>query len=189
MLLRFFSIWGYGSEVIRLVFDNRRAEIAGQIFIYIVAIVVVGFIIVYGYSAIRSFKEKGEQVEFITLKSDIQAAIKSIASDYGSVKRPDISIPGKYTKVCFMDKSKKGQAGTEAICNSAQPDYYEPLVCEGWKLGRDSVFLVPDGSESFDAGSFAIEQNKGYLCIDVVNSRIKLQVTGLGDRAEIAEYG
>ena len=36
----------------------KRAQVASQIFVYIIAIVVVGLIVVYGYSAIKGFTQK-----------------------------------------------------------------------------------------------------------------------------------
>ncbi|MFC1742273.1 hypothetical protein ACFL3V_07095 [Nanoarchaeota archaeon] len=169
----------------------RKAQIASQIFIYIIAVVVVGLIIAYGYSAIKSFSEKGEQVEYITLKSNIENAVKSLTSDYGSVKRPDIGISGKYDAVCFVNKDRgREKANTSALCQEFddQKEYFQPVACEGWKLERDNVFLIPDGSESFYAGEMVIAKNEDFLCIDVINNRINLQLKGLGDKVEVSNY-
>jgi hypothetical protein len=170
---------------------GRKAQTAEQIFVYIIAIVVVGLIVVYGYSAIKSFSKRGEEVEYITLKTSIENAVKGIVSDYGSIKRPDIAMPGKYTMVCFVDKAKSGGASVTPICDPNIPDgdrYYEPIVCSGWQTGRSNVFLVPDGSENFDVGTIVIEGGYPFKCFDVVNNRIRLQLKGLGDKVEISEY-
>jgi hypothetical protein len=165
----------------------RKGQVAGQIFIYIIAIVVVGFIILYGYSAIKTFRQRGEEVEYISLKTSIENSIGSIASDYGSVKRPDFTVPSKYTSVCFVDKSAS-EAGIDAqeICQE------EPIMCEAWKTHRNNVFLIPDGSEAFDAGVISItkgnDDNAPYLCVPVVNSRLRVTLTGKGDRVQVEEY-
>ena len=93
----------------------KKGQIAGQIFIYVIAVVVVGLIIAYGYSAIKGFSQKGEQVEYITLKSSLENSVKAIVSDYGSIKRPDISVPGKYEMICFVNKNRKDAASDTAI--------------------------------------------------------------------------
>ena len=168
----------------------KKGQTAGQIFIYITAIVIVGFIIAYGYSAIKGFTERGEEVEYITLQKSIENAVKSIASDYGSVKRPDIDVPGKYELVCFVDKSLSEEAiETSDICQNrpGREKYNQPIVCSGWKTGRNNVFLVPDGSDSFDVGNIVMEHGN-FICLDVVNNKINLQLTGLGDRVEISSY-
>ncbi|MBW2996774.1 hypothetical protein KY349_00365 [Candidatus Woesearchaeota archaeon] len=168
----------------------KKAQVAGQIFIYITAIVIVGLIIVYGYSAIKGFTERGEEVEYITMQKSVENAVKSIASDYGSVKRPDIDVPGKYELVCFVDKGLSEEAiETSDICQSraGREKYHQPIVCSGWKTGRNNVFLIPDGSESFDVGNIVMEHGN-FLCFDVFNNKINLQLTGLGDRVEISSY-
>jgi len=180
----------------------KKAQSAEQIFIYIVAIVVVGLIILYGYSAIKGFTQRGEEVEFITLKTGLENSFKSIVSDYGSVKRPDISVSSKYEMICFVDKSRPdGDIDNTAICNKAiadaqkLSDLYQPIMCAGWKTHRDSIFLLPDGSQSLDVGTTLVIKNDNqpyagqpFLCIKAVNNKIKLQLAGLGDKVEASEY-
>ncbi|MBW2963901.1 hypothetical protein KY363_00435 [Candidatus Woesearchaeota archaeon] len=175
----------------------RKAQVAGQIFIYILAVVVVGLIIAYGYSAIKGFTEKGKQVEYITLKTTIENSVKGMVSDYGSIKRPDISVPGKYTMVCFVDRSRSGDASSTAMCTSTSgaEEYFEPVACSGWQTGRDDVFLIPDGSESFSVGATLEITNTGkaysgqpFICFEVVNNKIKLQLESKGDRVVVSEY-
>jgi hypothetical protein len=171
----------------------RKAQVAGQVFIYILAIVVVGLIIAYGYSAIKGFTQKGEQVEYITLKTGLENAFKGIISDYGSVKRlDDLNIPGKYSMVCFVDKDRASAANEFAICTkqTTLEKYYNPIACSGWKTGRSNVFLMPDGSDSFDVGKILFEDNEGrpFLCIDVVNNKIKLQLESRGNAVVVSEY-
>ncbi len=168
----------------------KKAQIAGQIFIYMMAVVVVGLIIAYGYSAIKSFSDKGEEVESITLRKSLENSVKAIVSDYGSIKRPSLSIPGKYDFVCFADKARLGDADNTALCGApgGDPDHFHPIACSAWKTGRDNVFLVPDGSDSFDVGEIVIKDNQPFICLDVVNNKMKLQLEGLGDRVQISAY-
>ncbi len=170
---------------------NKKAQSAEQIFIYITAIVVIGLIVAYGYSAIKGFTKKGEQVEYITLKTSLENSVKSIASDYGSIKRPDIDISGAYTMICFVDKEQSGNAQSSAVCRKLpqQEQYFEPLVCSGWSnRAGGNVYLIPDGSVSFDVGDIVIKDNYPFMCFEVVNSKIKLQLTGLGDKVEVSKY-
>ncbi|MBN1544050.1 hypothetical protein JW898_01155 [Candidatus Woesearchaeota archaeon] len=184
------------------IISGKRAQIAGQVFIYIIAIVVVGLIVAYGYSAIKGFTQRGEEVEYITLRTGLENSVKSIVSDYGSIKRPDIDIPGKYEMVCFVDKGRASDAGSSVFCGSgstgdSQLDsvLHQPIACSGWKTGRDNVFLIPDGSDSFDVGTIVISNagepysGQPFICFDVVNNKIKMQLKGLGDKVEVSKYG
>ncbi|NQU78344.1 hypothetical protein HQ545_01100 [Candidatus Woesearchaeota archaeon] len=178
------------------IMKDRKAQIAGQIFIYIIAIVVVGLIIAYGYSAIKSFTQRGEEVEYISLRTGLENSVKSIASDFGSIKRPGINIPGKYKMVCFVEKGhSESTIRDTALCQSLPGlnDYYQPLVCSAWTTGRDNVFMIPDGSDAFDVGDIKIK-NDGkpyagpFICFEVANNKINLQLKGLGDKVEVSEY-
>ena len=168
----------------------KKAQVPGQIFIYIIAIVVVGFIVVYGYSSIKTFTAKGEQVEYISFKTAVENSIKSLASDYGSVKRPDIGVPSKYTHVCFVDKSNyaTGKSNPGSPCNQNPEETHSPVACSGWENGRNNVFLLPDGSDSFDVGNIAFGPSTYSVCLKVVNGKIPLQLEGLGDKVMISNY-
>ena len=149
----------------------RKAQLAGQIFIYIIAVVVVGLIILYGYSAIKSFSKRGEEVEYLTLKTSLESAVKGISSDFGSIKRPDIAIPGKYKQVCF------GEKVSGAVINATQWCMKEPIACAVWRTNRSNVFLIPDGTDNFDVGEIAtLPQGEHVICFDVVNNKINLQL-------------
>ncbi|MBT7903481.1 hypothetical protein HN587_06480 [Candidatus Woesearchaeota archaeon] len=143
-------------------------------------------ILVYGYKAIKSFGERGEQVEYISLKSDLENAFKGIKTDYGSIKRPVIQIPGKFKKICFVEPGK--HSGTAPICQPGNSEY-EPLVCSGWEIGRNNVFLCPDCSESFNVEEIEIVNNgEPYICFETVANKINLQIEGKGDRVKITKY-
>ncbi len=169
----------------------KKAQIAGQIFIYITAVVVVGLIIAYGYSAIKSFSQRGEEVEYITLQKNIQNSVAAISSDYGSISRPTVDVSGKYEMICFVDKNRLDAADFTELCGAGDGDIeklHQPIVCSGWKTGRVNVFLIPDGSESFDAGNIVIADDLPFLCLDVISNKIKLQLESLGDRVEVSKY-
>lgn len=170
---------------------GKKAQTAGQIFVYVLAIVVVGLIIAYGYSAIKDFTEKGEQVEYITLQKGLENSVKAIMSDYGSVKRPDVNVPGAYEMICFMDREKADGADGTALCTEVPEEekLYQPIACSGWKTGRNNVFLIPDGSDAFDVGNIVIKDNRPFICLDVINNKVNLQLKGLGDKVEVSQYG
>jgi hypothetical protein len=163
---------------------SKRAQIVGQIFIYAISIIVVTLILAYGYKAIRDFSKRGEEVAYITLRSNFQNAFKSIVSDYGTIKRPDFDVPGKFKRVCLTMPNKDPGS---PLCQTGNVEH-EPIVCAGWETGRDNVYLVPDGSQSFSVGDITIEGGRTYLCFDVINGKIKMQLKSLGDKVEVSCY-
>ena len=81
---------------------NPKSQMIGQIFIYVLAVIIIGFILVFGYKAIKSFTERSEQVSFVKLNGDLSNMVEIIAPDYGSVKIRSFDVPSEYRKVCFV---------------------------------------------------------------------------------------
>jgi len=167
---------------------SKKAQIHAQIFIYVVAIVLFSFIMLYGYNAIRGFKEKSEQINFIKFKTDLTSTIKRVAPDYGTLKREELFIGGVYQDVCFV-QSYKQQENTAVILNgiSTSPDY-NALIEDSFQAGTDkNVFLITNTlQESFDVGP--INMSGGYICAPVLNGKVKIQFGGRGDHAFISTY-
>jgi hypothetical protein len=95
---------------------NSKGQIIGQVFIYIMAVVVIGVIILIGYSGIKSFLVRGCQVEQITFKQDILQYVES-QSGYGNSQRFTLSAPCGYETVCFVDADRIGVTAPQISCN------------------------------------------------------------------------
>ena len=165
------------------------------------AAIVLSVVFLFGYRAIRDFLNKGEQVAFITFKTDLEKAVRTIASDYGSVVIYDaqhpLRVPAGYKNVCFVDMSKDPGdcAGVSA------------LVCDVWKTARDNsandplgaadsnVFLSPVSKIPIKVYKLSVDTNKngdeddldkGFLCINVVSGRLDVRMEGRGDHTLIS---
>lgn len=177
----------------------KKAQQPGQIFVYILAIIVVGGIVLYGYNAIKDFSDRGEQVAFVAFKTEFENTVKTMVSDYGTIKRPDMAVSGKYKRVCVVDFSKPyspGSVGT--LCAFGDPES-EPLVCKAWERGSQqyiqnpgkdiqlqNIFLTPDGSDSFNVDHITTGQDDaGMICAKVKNGKAHFQFKSLGDSVEI----
>lgn len=165
---------------------SKRSQVSSQIFIYVIAIIIFSFVLVYGYNAIKGFKERGEQILYIKFKTDMTSIVNRISSDYGTLKREEFFLGGEYSKVCFLQTHEP-------------PD---PAILEGFvgdKLVKDivlgkvdqNIFLFTNTlQESFDAGEIDVinPPNGGYLCIDTINGKLKVQFEGKGDHALISTW-
>src|SRR3989338_9617552 len=81
----------------------KKAQLYGHIFIYILTVMVTSFILIYGYNAIKNFQDKTNQASCIKFRNDLQAAVYTITSDYGTVKRKDLDMCSNYNKICFVE--------------------------------------------------------------------------------------
>lgn len=156
----------------------KKSQIYGQIFIYILTIVLVSFILVYGYNAIQNFKSRAEQVSCLKFKNDLQNAVESISSDFGTVKRKNLRLCGAYTQVCFVESFES-------------PDLQgtvDPIIEDSVRSNSEkNTFLVEDiAKESFYAGNISVDPD--VLCIKSVDGTISLRLEGRGNHAVLSKW-
>tara|TARA_Y100000031_G_scaffold143464_1_gene173946 strand:+ start:142 stop:672 length:531 start_codon:yes stop_codon:yes gene_type:complete len=168
----------------------KKAQIMGQIFIYIMAAIIFSLVLLYGYTAISDFINRADQVAEIELRTDLKASIKSTASSQ-DVKQKVISIPSKFKEICFIDLDIQNHHGITAeqtaMCDSTSPDF-NALICNFWTTGaQNNVFLIPGAEVSIDVGNIDLD-TKGFLCVKTSEGKAKLRLEGKGDRTKISEW-
>ena len=162
----------------------KQAQIYGQIFIYILTLVLVSFILVYGYNAVQNFKKRAEQVSCLTFRNDLQNAVETMSSEFGSVKRKELQLCNGYHSVCFVESK-----GTSVNLN----DIDDPIIKDSISSNSGkNVFLVDKiAKESFNAGKISVKvppNNKDILCIDAKNNQISLRLEGQGNYVLLSEW-
>jgi hypothetical protein len=160
----------------------KRAQMIGQVFIFILAGLVFVLILTYGYRAISGFIEKGEQVELLDFRNELDSAIAVIKRDYGSVQRLDLRVPSGTDEVCFVTSREEGIAPPWE--ESLQREH--PLLHGSWATGAENVFLIPRQPTPMLIPDIQVEQ--GYCCVATVKSRIALRVEGTGNRAKVSPW-
>lgn len=157
---------------------NRHGQLYSQIFVYILTMILISFIFVYGYNAVQNFKKRAEQVSCLKFKNDMVNAIESISSDFGSIKRKELQLCAGYSKVCFVESFESPNI----------PGNIDPIIKDSIlsSTGRN-VFLVENlAKESFYAGKISVDPD--VFCINAVNSKINLKLEGKGNHAEISQW-
>jgi len=173
---------------------RKKAVVMSQVFIYIVAAIVFAVVLIFGYQAISGFLEKGEQVAFVTFKTDLESAVREVYSDFGKVvvynERNPFSVPGEYERVCFLDLDYEGPKEIRGICILNSPDYHF-IACDYWRSGTgweeadQNVFLEPAGLGPIKV--LPVKMDKGYACFPVIGGRIEMRLEGEGTYVEISE--
>lgn len=167
---------------------SKRSQISAQVFIYVIAIILFSLVLFYGYNAIRGFKEKSEQISYIKFKTDLTSTVKRISSDYGTLKREEFFIGGDYSKVCFVQSYKRNEDYSTILDSIFVSSDYNPFIYDSFENNvTDNVFLLATGApESFDAGK--IKAADGYLCLNVINGKAKIEFLGQGDHTLISNW-
>ena len=115
------------------------------------------------------------------MKTTLESGVEEISLDYGSVKKLDLSIPSKYSEICFVD------LGMEEPPLEFRDEH--PLMYDAWLSGAQNVFLVPMAETPINVGKIKIsDMYPGYLCLPIRSGKITLRLEGLGDSTEISEW-
>lgn len=165
-----------------------KAQLYSQIFIYILTIVVVALILVYGYRTIIGVKDKANQVMALKFEKELKSSVKSITGDFGSVVKKEIPVDEKTSQVCFVE-SYENFVRTSPIGDGQ----INRLIIESIRSSSDNnVFLMGDGLRSaFNAGSILIPNIPSQidvLCIKAINGQIVFRLEGAGDHAIISRW-
>ena len=167
---------------------NTKAQIIGQVFIFILAGLIFILIITYGYKAIKYFIERQEQIQLVDFRTDLEIAIEGVKRDYGTVRKVDLKLPSKYLGVCFFDYLSD-------TCDPGTPTVNPKLTLPGetisvkWaedscKLKNANVFIIPS-TQDYDLKD--IEVAAGYVCIPNTGT-ITLKLEGTGRTAKVSEW-
>ena len=152
-----------------------------QIFIYILAIILFSFILLYGYSVIKSWTSEIDDVRYLDFVKRLESSVK-LYSDYGDVNIKTFDAPSGYKGICFVDLSVP-DPGSKGICQSTRGDY-NPIICDSWKAKNQNVFLVPPAETPITLEE--IKVSSGYKCFDFRNGKVTIRFEGLGDRTKIS---
>jgi len=151
----------------------KKGQIQGQVFIYVLTLIITGMILIYGYNAIKSINENANQVEFANFKTTIKSDFEKMSSDYGSVKTMSYNVPSKLKEVCFYQEGE-----------GSLPEDLNPLIKDSIsdETGSNVFLVIGDAIEPMDLSRLEIK-NEGYnlLCIKISSNILKLRLEGLGD--------
>jgi hypothetical protein len=191
----------------------RRAQIVGEVFIYTMAAVIFGLILLFGYKAVNNFVKQSNNVALLELRQQVQGAVSSIGAS-PDVEKKVLNVPTKYRKVCFLGNTTLIEKGRSCICKNCKgvpgapccyginESDYSPFICNAWKTGtKQNVFLVPSADIEIVVGKISFEPdvpnpsiNPGlaypiqYLCVGQTKGKITLKLRGMGDSTRISEW-
>lgn len=165
---------------------RKKSQIAGQIFIWILALFILAIIVFYGYKAIASFMKRGEEVSFIQFENTLESEVTSLATQLGDVvvfsEKNPLRISGKYLQVCFV--SDDATAGNIPVGLSEDfKKIIRTAIEENITKITENVFLEPSAPSSIYVGKIRVDGE--ILCVPVVKGRLDIRLTGLGGSTKI----
>lgn len=152
----------------------KQAQIQ-QAFIYILAVIVIGFIVLMGFKYINFFTDKKCDVEFVDFKVKLDKHITK-HSALGEYLKEDLKAPCQSKSVCFVDaRAIKSRAVQD-------PSNQHPIISQSASRGvEQNIFLISDKTEPIGYNpAIALENPDKIFCLNRVNGNFYLAFRGMG---------
>jgi len=118
---------------------------ANELFTYIVVMIVVGFILIFGLRAIGAFQGNTADIGVESYREDFRLEVQRISQDHGSVRFFSVRGIAGYTQTCVIDLQRYDPSCTTI-------DGIDQRICDLWKdlaetpqLERQNIILVGQG--------------------------------------------
>lgn len=161
---------------------KKKGQEVGQIFIYILAAMIAGGILFYGYTAVKTFSKQAEEVTFIKFKTGVENDFRDVASDYGTVKIRTYE-PGAFAEACFIDKAVIEAQGANY---GGILDGY-PIIKDAVGSGiKDDMYLLP-GEKHIELGVVETPPTHPVQCFKVRSGRFTVRLEGTGNSVIVSE--
>lgn len=161
---------------------QKRGQLMEQPFIYIFALVLMAFIILFGFSAVKRFNVFGEDVQIATFVKDLENNVDEYYYySLGSSNKINLKIPSKVKCVCISNAGSILDESELSKCN-------DPLIKDVIENSEKNIFISP--VREFKINSYEIKNIKAIknpLCVET-NGNFKAVLETKKDYVEIRAF-
>jgi hypothetical protein len=162
----------------------KRAQMHGEMFIYLMTILVIGLLLYLGVGWIRGLIVQQEIVALTQFKNSLESDFETIT--YGSTKELALDVPSSVKRMCFVETGQKKDYDQLDLCKSGTADY-DPLICNAWRDNSSSVLFSPALDIDIDIGVVSVDSTQGYLCYNTDGGRmVRIIITGMGTIVKVS---
>tara|TARA_Y100000310_G_scaffold151291_1_gene150896 strand:- start:31767 stop:32300 length:534 start_codon:yes stop_codon:yes gene_type:complete len=174
---------------------NKKSQVSGYVFIYILTAVLVSVIFIYGYNAITNFRQQAEQLALLKFENELQNSVDKVSFSKNTVEIKDFSVPGQFSEVCII---KNNPNLPDLTGTSIEADY--PIIFDSVKDDLEkNIFLL----SSKLPHSFWIEHKiqtailtspsappteTNFLCLEPLTGKLRLRLENKGTYVQITEF-
>jgi hypothetical protein len=163
----------------------KRGQMQGEMFIYLMTILVIGLLLFLGIKWIVGLKDQQEIILRTQFKQGLENQFEQIT--YGSTQEMTLDVPATVGRMCFVETRKKITYQDKGLCMSGNADY-DPLICNEWTDNSSAVIFSPALGIDVDIGVVGIDNAQGYLCYDTKNGKkITITITGMGTYVKVSD--
>ena len=164
----------------------KKAQI-NQAFTFIMIIIVIGLIVIFGYRGINSIIEMNCQKQRMSFENNLIGFIERY-TDKGSVHSEVLKAPCKVKSVCFLNATYCPRAGSSI---SPLP-FFDPAIKSEAEDCTANIFIVEEftGSFEYSEQTFFKEvalRGPPFQCFNESSGEFRFLFTGLGRKTLIEE--
>lgn len=161
--------------------NNKKAEITGQMVVYILGMIIIGLLLLFGTRVILSTEDRIETIDVTTFRQTLESRVNDLAPNYGSWRVVEINVPSGVEEVYFLD--------LDFPSDRRRSD--KAIVDEIWETESSNVVTIPFTQQSsilLDNIELSNEEgikSRGWDKFTVVDGKITLKLIGLGNGVRI----
>ena len=159
----------------------KKGQLLSQPFFYIFAIVVMGLILIFGFTYVNKLLKTGCEVEILSFVSDVQAKVNEIYSlSYGSSfecsvvgtsgqsdSRCELVLPSNVAGICFVDTTKIYNQNDIIL-----KDIKNLVVKLGANSNKNLFFSTSKGSSCIAQPAMIKKATtNGAVCLDLIKNK------------------
>ncbi|MFT4304319.1 MAG: hypothetical protein ACMXYG_07165 [Candidatus Woesearchaeota archaeon] len=169
-------------------FKSVKAMSGNEIFVYLLSLMIVAFIVIYGYMVISDFISGSSDVELLQFQKAIESYVESYSTEFGSVRFINLNAPGRIVNICFTDYYNINNP-LQNCDGSVIDTNIHPIISDSYKTmprERKNLFLLNSKGEvvnSYFIGNVSVANatlDCNYLCVRSFRGRFPLRIEGRG---------
>ena len=86
---------------------RNRSQAQSQLFLYILAAIILSLIFIFGYRTIQNQSKDTDNVLEIQFIEDVKNTVDTVRQTYRSLKVKTFESPKEYSEICFSDTNEK----------------------------------------------------------------------------------
>ncbi|MFH1591206.1 MAG: hypothetical protein ABIC95_04730 [archaeon] len=185
---------------------EKRAQIPGQVIIYIFGAAVVIMVLFFGLRAVTSLGQQSKDIARVNFEKSLNREISQLVVEWGSMSEKTFSLPAGVNRICFIDATIDPMDPSEITTENLAK--LNPIMVNYWKSAnadesKENVFLIGEqvepifiGEEHSGESYFqvapvigSVPQGalwfSGVLCPPVTDRRFTITISGEGRFAKI----
>ncbi|MBI5065768.1 hypothetical protein HZA97_06025 [Candidatus Woesearchaeota archaeon] len=148
------------KPTLRAFLRSKKAQLIGQVLMFILAVIVFTLVISFGYKFINQVLEKQKTVALIDFSNTLKEGVERIKFMQGSTTKLELKVPSGYEKVCFADNE-----------NAANNKMF-PLLAQLASYKDQNVFLQPIQDFKIKIEGLRVKKGGSICCLPAQNNLV-----------------